>query len=108
MAEVNLIHDIGLVAKQAAGVEIAMVARVSRTRNSIYQVPRAGINVGDGTWGGHQITYNDVFDTVLETGDHGAFNKWGRDRYWHPDRAEMDRRMAVELPWPRWTRSNQL
>jgi hypothetical protein len=53
-------------------------------------VPRAGINVGDGTWGGHVIEYNDVFDTVLETGDHGAFNAWGRDRYWSPDRAEMD------------------
>jgi hypothetical protein len=49
VAEVNLIHDIGQVAKQAAGVEIAMAARVSLTHDSIYQVPRAGINVGDGT-----------------------------------------------------------
>jgi hypothetical protein len=24
----------------------------------------------------------DVFDTVKETGDHGSFNSWGRDRYW--------------------------
>jgi hypothetical protein len=23
-----------------------------------------------------------VFDTVKETGDHGSFNSWGRDRYW--------------------------
>ena len=23
----------------------------------------------------------DVFDTVLETGDHGSFNSWGRDRF---------------------------
>jgi hypothetical protein len=96
VAEVNLIHDIGQVAKQAAGVEIAMAARISLTHDSVYQVPRAGINVGDGTWAGHQITYNDVFDTVLETGDHGAFNRWGRDHYWHPDRAETDRRMAAE------------
>jgi hypothetical protein len=96
VAEDNLIHDIGLVDKQAAGVEIAMAARIAIVHNSIYQVPRAGINVGDGTWGGHQITDNDVFDTVLETGDHGAFNSWGRDRYWHPDRTEMDGRMAAE------------
>ena len=96
VAEDNLIDDIGLVDKQAAGVEIAMAARISIAHNSIYQVPRAGINVGDGTWGGHQITYNDVFDTVLETGDHGAFNSWGRDRYWHPDRKEMDNRVAAE------------
>jgi hypothetical protein len=96
VAEDNLIHDIGLVDKQAAGVEIAMAARISVAHNSIYQVPRAGINIGDGTWGGHRITNNDVFDTVLETGDHGAFNSWGRDRYWHPDRMEMDRRTAAE------------
>jgi hypothetical protein len=24
----------------------------------------------------------DVFNTVQETGDHGSFNSWGRDRYW--------------------------
>ena len=28
------------------------------------------------------IEHNDVFDTVIETGDHGPFNSWGRDRYW--------------------------
>jgi hypothetical protein len=28
------------------------------------------------------MEYNDVFDTVIETGDHGPFNSWGRDRYW--------------------------
>lgn len=92
----NLIHDIGLIDKQATGVQIEMAARITVDHNSIYQVPRAGINVGDGAWGGHRITHNDVFDTVLETGDHGAFNSWGRDRYWHPDRAEMDRRVAAE------------
>jgi len=95
-AEDNLIHDIGIIDKQAAGVEIAMAARITVDHNTIYDVPRAGINVGDGTWGGHRITHNDVFDTVLESGDHGAFNSWGRDRYWHPDRAEMDRRVAAE------------
>jgi hypothetical protein len=41
-----------------------------------------------------------VFETVLETGDHGAFNSWGRDRYWHPDRAEMDRRVAAHPALP--------
>lgn len=91
----NLIHDIGLIDKQAAGVQIAMAARITVDHNSIYRMPRAGINIGDGGWGGHRITHNDVFDTVLLTGDHGAFNSWGRDRYWHPDRAEMDRRVAA-------------
>jgi hypothetical protein len=35
-----------------------------------------------GTLGEHVIEYNDVFDTVKETGDHGSFNSWGRDRDW--------------------------
>jgi hypothetical protein len=87
----NLIHDIGLIEKQVAGVQLSMTSEITVSHNSIYRVPRAGINVSEGTWGGHVIEYNDVFDTVLETGDHGAFNSWGRDRFWHPDRAEMDR-----------------
>lgn len=89
--EDNLIHDIGQVEKQVAGVQIQLAAQITVRHNSIYQVPRAGINVGDGAFGGHLIEYNDVFDTVLETSDHGAFNSWGRDRFWHPDRAVMDR-----------------
>jgi hypothetical protein len=96
VAEDNLIHDIGEVEKQSAGIEISMAARIAVRHNSIYRVPRAGINIGDGTWGGHQIVDNDVFDTVLETGDHGAFNSWGRDRYWDPDRAEMNRRVVSD------------
>jgi len=90
----NLIHDIGQVDKQAAGIEISMAARIDVDHNTLYRMPRAAINIGDGTWGGHRLTYNDAWDTVLETGDHGAFNSWGRDRWWHPDRAEMDRRVA--------------
>jgi len=90
-AEDNLIHAIGTAEKQAAGVQISMALRITVAHNSIYDVPRAGINIGDGTWGGHVVEYNDVFNTVLETGDNGAFNSWGRDRFWHPDRQLMDR-----------------
>lgn len=90
-AQDNLIHDIGRIDKQAAGVQMSMARRITVAHNSIYDVPRAGINIGDGAWGGHVIEYNDVFNTVLETGDHGAFNSWGRDRFWHPDRQTMDR-----------------
>ncbi|MFU8780522.1 MAG: PDZ domain-containing protein, partial [Kiritimatiellia bacterium] len=35
-----------------------------------------------GMFGGHVIEYCDVFNTVLETDDHGSFNSWGRDRFW--------------------------
>ena len=86
----NLIRDTGLVEKQVAGVQISMAQSIKVYNNTIYNVPRSGINIGDGTWGGHDLAFNDVFSTVLETSDHGAFNSWGRDRYWHPDRKTMD------------------
>ncbi|MDP4290146.1 MAG: PDZ domain-containing protein [Bacteroidota bacterium] len=91
----NLIHDIGQIEKQSAGINLSMASEITITHNSIYDVPRAGINVCDGTWGGHDIGYNDVFNTVLETGDHGSFNSWGRDRYWLPNRGQMDKLVAA-------------
>lgn len=92
----NLIHSIGLFEKQITGVELSMCRHIIVSHNSIYDTPRAGINVSEGTWGGHIIEYNDVFDTVKETGDHGSFNSWGRDRFWHPNRAVMDSLAAAE------------
>ena len=90
VVENNLIHNIGTIEKQVAGVEISMSAFITLRHNSIYNVPRAGINIGEGAWGGHLLEYNDVFNTVLETGDHGSFNSWGRDRYWGVPKEETD------------------
>ncbi|CAG4993234.1 hypothetical protein DYBT9275_01130 [Dyadobacter sp. CECT 9275] len=87
----NLMFGLGQVEKQVAGVEISMAMDITVSHNTIYNVPRSGINISEGTWGGHIIEFNEVFNTVLETGDHGSFNSWGRDRYWHPDREKMDR-----------------
>lgn len=86
----SLIHHVGEIEKQATGVEITVSSGITVSHNSIYHTPRAGLNIGDGCFGGHVLEYNDVFNTVLETGDHGAFNSWGRDRYWAPDRGYMD------------------
>ena len=86
----NLIFNSGLVEKQSAGVELSMCQSITVSHNTIYDVPRAGINVSEGTWGGHIIEYNDVFNTVKESGDHGSFNSWGRDRYWHPNKSTLD------------------
>lgn len=91
----NLIHDMGQLEKQATGVQIEMSSSITVSHNSIYNTPRAGINIGDGAWGGHILEYNDVFNTVLETGDHGAFNSWGRDRFWYANRRYMDSLVAV-------------
>ncbi|WP_372808957.1 right-handed parallel beta-helix repeat-containing protein [Pontiella sp.] len=82
-----LIHGIGRVERQPAGVQLSMASEITVRDCSIYDCARAGINVSEGTWGGHLIERCDVFDTVLETHDHGSFNSWGRDRFWHKDRA---------------------
>lgn len=102
IADNNLIYRIGRLEKQTAGIEISMAMDITISNNSIYDVPRAGINISEGTWGGHIIEYNDVFNTVLESGDHGSFNSWGRDRFWHPDRELMDSITTKNPKMPLW------
>ncbi len=113
LVEDCLITRTGVVEKQTAPVEISMSRRITVRHCSIYHVPRAGINIGDGCWGGHVIEGCDVFDTVLETGDHGSFNSWGRDRYWsltdvdmnkgeHPELANLDVVEPIVLRNNRW------
>lgn len=80
--EGNLITLSGELEKQSAGVLISLSMNNTVSHNTIYNLPRAGICIQDGAWGGHIIEHNDVFDTVKETADHGPFNSWGKDRYW--------------------------
>lgn len=91
----NLFHDLGDIEKQATGVQIQVASDITVSHNTIYNTSRAGINIGDGSFGGHVIAFNDVFNTVRETGDHGAFNSWGRDRFWAPRRTYMDSLVAA-------------
>jgi hypothetical protein len=85
-----LIYRTGRVEKQTAPIEIDMAQGITVRHVSAYDVPRAGINIGDGCWGGHHIDFCDVFDTVQETGDHGSFNSWGRDRWWGTKGIDFD------------------
>ena len=85
MVDDCLIHLTGRTEKQTAGVEIDIAQNITVRHCSIYDMPRAGINIGDGCFGGHVVEFCDVFDTVKETGDHGSFNSWGRDRFWTPN-----------------------
>jgi hypothetical protein len=78
----NLVYECGIFGKQVAGVYISRAKRITAAHNHIHTMPRAGICIGDGTWGGHLIEYNYIHDTCRETGDHGPFNAWGRDKYW--------------------------
>jgi hypothetical protein len=95
-----LIYLTGRVEKQTAGVEIDLAQSITVRHCSIYDMPRAGINIGDGCWGGHVIEGCDIFDTVKETGDHGSFNSWGRDRFWRPNIGEVNAwvKQAPDLP----------
>lgn len=83
LVEDCLIYLSGRVEKQTAPVQIELAQGITVRHCSLYDVPRAGINIGDGCWGGHLIEFCDIFDTVKETGDHGSFNSWGRDRFWN-------------------------
>ena len=100
IVEGNLLVRNGRVEKQSAGISLSICEEIYINHNTIYDVPRAGINICDGTWGEHRIEKNVVFDTVRETQDHGAFNSWGRDRFWDPRYYEMERRLKEnpELP----------
>jgi hypothetical protein len=96
----SLIHEVGTVEKQGAGVQISMSRRITVKNCSIYETSRSGININEGTWGGHVIDGCDVFRTVQETGDHGSFNSWGRDRYWVPDTSISAREVAKDPKLP--------
>jgi hypothetical protein len=93
----NLIHDCGIFGKQIAGVYISRAKRVTAAHNTIYSMPRAGICIGDGTWGGHVIEFNHIYDTVRETGDHGPFNAWGRERFWSLTQSHSDYSVSRSL-----------
>jgi hypothetical protein len=93
-----LIHQTGRFEKQTAPIAIDLAQDITVSHCSIYDVPRAGINIGDGCWGGHVIEYCDIFDTVKETGDHGSFNSWGRDRWW--DLKDVDLNTVVDSTDP--------
>ncbi|MCU0374705.1 MAG: right-handed parallel beta-helix repeat-containing protein [Chitinophagaceae bacterium] len=87
--------------KQTAGIHISMAHNILVRHSTVHNVPRAGININEGTFGGHIIEHCDVFNTVLETGDHGSFNSWGRDRFWTPDIKETAKEVAAfsKLPY---------
>lgn len=88
LVEDCLIEHIGTTEKQSAGIQISMSYSITVRNCTVCHTPRAGINISEGTFGGHRIEGCDVFDTVRETGDHGSFNSWGRDRYWHLEGAD--------------------
>jgi hypothetical protein len=78
----NLMENMGRFEKQSSGVNISMSEDVAVDGNTIDGSPRACLNIEDGTWGGHVIENNDIFNCVQQTGDNGSINAWGRSRFW--------------------------
>jgi len=100
LVEDGLITRTGRDEKQTAPIQISMSQDITVRHCSIYEVPRAGINISEGNWGGHLIEFCDIFDTVLETSDHGSFNSWGRDRYWTSSIEEGEKQVAADPSLP--------
>ena len=96
----NHMYNMGRFEKQTCGVNLAMAESITVSHNTIHRSPRSGLNVGTGTWGGHLFEYNDVFDCVRESNDHGPFNAWGRDRFWsYEDATSSESDGAIKAPY---------
>ncbi len=78
----NHMQDMGVYEKQSTGVNISAAKNIHIIHNTIHNSPRSCVNINDGTFGGHVVARNDIFDSQRETQDHGPFNSWGRDRFW--------------------------
>jgi hypothetical protein len=76
----NMMNHLGRFEKQTSGVNLGITECATVIHNTVHDCPRAAININNGCFGGHQISYNWLYNTVLETEDHGPFNAWGRDR----------------------------
>ncbi|WP_051265669.1 OmpL47-type beta-barrel domain-containing protein [Nakamurella lactea] len=78
----NLMQNMGRFEVQSSGVNISMSRDVTVDGNTMSGSPRACLNFEDGTWGGHVIKNNDLYDCVSGSGDNGSINAWGRSRFW--------------------------
>ena len=77
----NLIHETGIYVKQSSPVLIAVSRSVSVIGNLMFNMPRAAININDGFYGNHTLSWNVLFNAVRETKDHGPINTWDRQPF---------------------------
>ena len=86
----TITRDVGIYGKQTSGVLISMAMDITVDHCSVYRIARAGVTINDGTWGGHKMSNCDIYDTILDTGEHGPFNAWGRERFWAGSKLTKD------------------
>ena len=79
----SILRDVGIYGKQTSGAIVSMAKNITVEHCSVYRIARAGVTFNDGTWGGHVMAHCDIYDAILDTGEHGPFNSWGRERFWN-------------------------
>jgi len=72
----NLVHEIGIIEKQSSALFISKSAFTRAENNVFFNGPRAMVNVNDYMGGGDNFTYNAMWNTCRESGDHGPMNSW--------------------------------
>ena len=77
----NIFHELGIYIKQSSPVLISVSRSVSVIGNLMFNMPRAAININDGFYGNHTISWNVIFNAVRETKDHGPINTWDRQPF---------------------------
>ena len=86
----TITRDVGVYGKQTSGVLVSMAMDITVDHCSVYRIARAGVTFNDGAWGGHVMSNCDIYDTILDTGEHGPFNSWGRERFWKGKQMNKD------------------
>ncbi len=103
-----VMSEIGDFGKQVAGVFISKSHRIAVRHCTIHGTARAGLCLNDGTWGGHEISDCDIWDTIRETGEHGPFNAWGRDRMWFKEGNLQQQLVALDALDPTLIHHNRI
>lgn len=86
----NHLHNWGVWGKQTSAYFGSLVRRQRFEHNVVYNGPRAAVNLNDGFAGGNSIARNLLFNTVLDTGDHG------QSRALRGVRAAVNRRVVIQ------------
>ena len=79
--EGNVMREVGIFQKQSSGVFISKAAFTTIQYNLMFNIARAAINFNDMVGGGDIVTWNLLFNTCRESGDHGPINSWDRQPF---------------------------
>jgi hypothetical protein len=79
--EGNVMRELGIYQKQSSGVFVSKAAFTTIRYNLMFNIARAAINFNDMVGGGDVVSWNLLFNTCRESGDHGPINSWDRQPF---------------------------